>query len=241
MIHTFEKYSWIGTFILLLVLIGQAAPYVDPSLPGQDGTSGLAFAGTFLTILAINFCKFRRSIPSKAIVANANSSSKRKRLVLDGCRLLLPFPGDNPILEDLYAYLVGCCHSDLLLCYHRRLPWQRCNFCCIPTVRRCLHESRSRWSNIHCLSSERLVQILSRYPHFLSAGQQRRYQLLFWPVHAAFGPLLPRDSAPVLVADLCYRGGCFGYRWSGAPLNHRLELCLSSRLLDCQLHAHPCY
>jgi purine-cytosine permease-like protein len=58
LIHTFEKYSWIGTFILLLVLIGQAAPHVDPSIPGKDGSSGLAFAGTFLTILAINFCTF---------------------------------------------------------------------------------------------------------------------------------------------------------------------------------------
>jgi len=60
MIHTFEKYSWIVTFILLLVLIGQVAPYVDPTLPGSDGTSGVAFAGTFLTIFAINFCKSKR-------------------------------------------------------------------------------------------------------------------------------------------------------------------------------------
>jgi len=58
MIHTFEKYSWIGTFILMLVLIGQAAPHIDPNLPGLDGNSGVAYAGTFLTILAINFCKF---------------------------------------------------------------------------------------------------------------------------------------------------------------------------------------
>jgi purine-cytosine permease-like protein len=56
-IHTFEKYSWCGTFILLLVLIGQAAPHVDASLPGPAGSSGLAYTGTFLTILAINFCK----------------------------------------------------------------------------------------------------------------------------------------------------------------------------------------
>jgi purine-cytosine permease-like protein len=57
LIHTFEKFSWIYTFILMLVLIAQAAPHVDPSLPGLDGTSGLGFAGAFLTILAINFCK----------------------------------------------------------------------------------------------------------------------------------------------------------------------------------------
>jgi purine-cytosine permease-like protein len=56
-IHTFEKYSWIGTFILLLVLIAQAAPHVDPTAPSEDGNSGLGYAGAFLSILAINFCK----------------------------------------------------------------------------------------------------------------------------------------------------------------------------------------
>ncbi|QDS77804.1 hypothetical protein FKW77_005738 [Venturia effusa] len=54
-IHTFEKYSWIGTFILLVVLIGQAAPHVDSGLDIQIGSSGLASAGSFLSILAINF------------------------------------------------------------------------------------------------------------------------------------------------------------------------------------------
>jgi len=54
-IHSFEKYSWIITFILFLVLIGQAAPYVDASAPGED--TGLAYAGSFLTILSINFCR----------------------------------------------------------------------------------------------------------------------------------------------------------------------------------------
>ncbi|KAF1985391.1 hypothetical protein K402DRAFT_334627 [Aulographum hederae CBS 113979] len=55
LIHTFEKYSWIATFILFLVLIGQAAPHVHPEAPEEDGDSGLLFAGNFLTILAINF------------------------------------------------------------------------------------------------------------------------------------------------------------------------------------------
>lgn len=53
-IHTFEKYSWILTFILFLVLIGQVAPYVDPSAAGGD--EGLIYYGSFLTILSINFC-----------------------------------------------------------------------------------------------------------------------------------------------------------------------------------------
>lgn len=53
LIHTFEKYSWILAFILLCVLIGQAAPHVDPTVPAQS--SGIALSGTFLNFLAINF------------------------------------------------------------------------------------------------------------------------------------------------------------------------------------------
>jgi NCS1 nucleoside transporter family len=52
-IHTFEKYSWIISFTLLLVLIGQAAPHVNPSAPGYG--SGLAYAGSWLSFMAINF------------------------------------------------------------------------------------------------------------------------------------------------------------------------------------------
>ena len=53
LIHTYEKYSWIVTFILACVLIGQVAPYIDASLPSED--TGLAFSGSFLSFLAINF------------------------------------------------------------------------------------------------------------------------------------------------------------------------------------------
>lgn len=56
LIHTFEKYSWIGTFILFCVLIAQAAPNIDPNAPGFD--TGLGYAGSFLSIVAINFCMF---------------------------------------------------------------------------------------------------------------------------------------------------------------------------------------
>lgn len=52
-IHTYEKYSWIASFILLLVLIGQAAPHVGPSAPGFG--SGKAYAGSWLSIMSINF------------------------------------------------------------------------------------------------------------------------------------------------------------------------------------------
>ncbi|KAH8658531.1 permease for cytosine/purines, uracil, thiamine, allantoin-domain-containing protein [Ilyonectria robusta] len=77
-IHTFEKYSWIYTFIIFCVLLAQATPHVDADLKGEDGSSGLLYAGTFLTILAINFsnssgwcsiaadyyCNFPATIPS---------------------------------------------------------------------------------------------------------------------------------------------------------------------------------
>jgi purine-cytosine permease-like protein len=52
-IHTYEKYAWIAGFILIAVLIGQAAPHVDPSAPGYD--SGLSLAGSFLSFMAICF------------------------------------------------------------------------------------------------------------------------------------------------------------------------------------------
>jgi purine-cytosine permease-like protein len=53
LIHTFEKYSWIVTFIISCVLIGQVAQFVDPTIPSED--VGLGFSGSFLSFLAINF------------------------------------------------------------------------------------------------------------------------------------------------------------------------------------------
>ncbi|KPI36510.1 Vitamin B6 transporter TPN1 [Cyphellophora attinorum] len=52
-IHQVEKYYWIFTAILMFVLIGQSASYVDASIPTY-GTDSLAIAGTFLTIFAVN-------------------------------------------------------------------------------------------------------------------------------------------------------------------------------------------
>ena len=52
-IHTYEKYSWIVAFVLLCVLLGQAAPHISASAPAQS--SGLALAGSFLSFLALNF------------------------------------------------------------------------------------------------------------------------------------------------------------------------------------------
>lgn len=51
-LQVFEKYSWIVAFVLLWVLIGQAAPQVDPSTPSTG--SSLTIAGNFLSVLAVN-------------------------------------------------------------------------------------------------------------------------------------------------------------------------------------------
>jgi purine-cytosine permease-like protein len=52
-IHTYEKYSWVVSFIVLCILVGQIAPKVDPSIPGED--TGLGYSGSMLSFLAINF------------------------------------------------------------------------------------------------------------------------------------------------------------------------------------------
>lgn len=53
LIQTFEKYSWISTFIIICVLYGQSAEYVDTSAPAAD--KGLGFAGSWLSFMAICF------------------------------------------------------------------------------------------------------------------------------------------------------------------------------------------
>jgi NCS1 nucleoside transporter family len=54
MIHTFEKYSWILSFILICVLYGQAAPHIAPDTPAPYGKD-LAYAGSWLSFMSINF------------------------------------------------------------------------------------------------------------------------------------------------------------------------------------------
>jgi purine-cytosine permease-like protein len=53
LIHTFEKYSWIMSFVLLLVLLGQVGGKVDTSIPAP--TSGLDFSGAMLSFIALCF------------------------------------------------------------------------------------------------------------------------------------------------------------------------------------------
>ena len=53
LIHTYEKYAWIIAFILMCVLVGQAAPHISTSEPSFE--TGLELSGTFLSFLTINF------------------------------------------------------------------------------------------------------------------------------------------------------------------------------------------
>lgn len=75
-VHSFLRYCWIVSFILLLVLVGQAAPHAQPSLPGFS--TGLAHAGIWLSMFAISvsstagwasfaadyYCNYPASIPT---------------------------------------------------------------------------------------------------------------------------------------------------------------------------------
>ena len=51
-VHTFLKYCWILSVILLLILVGQAAPHAGADLPGFS--TGLAHAGTWLSMFSIS-------------------------------------------------------------------------------------------------------------------------------------------------------------------------------------------
>lgn len=55
LIHTYEKYSWIMSVILMIVLMAEVGGKIDASIPGEDGNSGLGFAGSFLSFMAVNF------------------------------------------------------------------------------------------------------------------------------------------------------------------------------------------
>jgi purine-cytosine permease-like protein len=52
-IHTVEKYSWIMSAVLLVILLAQVGGKVDPSIPSP--TSGLDFSGAMLSFIALCF------------------------------------------------------------------------------------------------------------------------------------------------------------------------------------------
>lgn len=92
-IHTYEKYSWIVTFILMLVLVGQVAPHVDPTAPGIYGPlSGLALAGPFLSILSIAFSNASGwcSIAGDYYVHYPASTPRWKIFILTWSGVLIP-------------------------------------------------------------------------------------------------------------------------------------------------------
>lgn len=89
-IHTYEKYSWIATFILLLVLVGQVAPHVVPSAPGTDG--GMSGVGAYLTMIALAFSNASGwcSIAGDYYVHFPSSTPKWKVFALTYFGILIP-------------------------------------------------------------------------------------------------------------------------------------------------------
>jgi len=92
----------------MIVLIAQAAPHVDPSIPGEDGTSGLGFAGSFLTILAINFSNASGwcSMAADYYVHYPASTNFWKTFSLTFWGIVIP---------TCFSVIIGCCLGNAAL------------------------------------------------------------------------------------------------------------------------------
>lgn len=53
LIHTYERYAWIVSVILLCILIGEIGGKVDAGLAAED--TGLSYSGSMLSFIALNF------------------------------------------------------------------------------------------------------------------------------------------------------------------------------------------
>lgn len=96
----FEKYSWIGAFILMLVLVAQATPHVDPGAP--SAIRGLAFSGAWLSILAINFAGASGwSSLASDYYCNYPASTPRW--------LTFTYTALGITISDAFSTIIGCC------------------------------------------------------------------------------------------------------------------------------------
>lgn len=117
-IHTFEKYSWIMTFIIMLILIGEVGNKLDAGAPAVD--TGLGWAGSILSFLALNFSSASGwcSIASD-YYCNYPANTKSWKIffltlfgisiptilvtVIGACIGNAAFSGNNPGLEEAYG------------------------------------------------------------------------------------------------------------------------------------------
>jgi hypothetical protein len=66
-----------------------------------------AVRGDVRSCLAINFCKLKHPSMLHALGTNMTRQSQCQRLVFNGIRLLLSFPGYNTLLEGLNSFSLG--------------------------------------------------------------------------------------------------------------------------------------
>ncbi|RMD41677.1 hypothetical protein DV735_g3450, partial [Chaetothyriales sp. CBS 134920] len=114
LIHKFERYSWVVSFVLIAVLYGQAAPHMSPSAPGYG--SGLAYAGSWLSFMAICFSSSSGWCSMAAdYYCNYPATIKSSKI------FLLTLAG--VVLPTVFSTFVGCClGSGALLAGYG--PWQ---------------------------------------------------------------------------------------------------------------------
>jgi len=98
LIHTYEKYSWIASVILLLILIGEVGGKVDASIPSLD--TGLGLSGSFLCFW----------------------------MVLDRLGLLLQLSSQHQVVENIFSNPLRHFDPNNLRHSHWCLPGQCRNF-----------------------------------------------------------------------------------------------------------------
>ncbi|KAI0998197.1 hypothetical protein K3495_g9996 [Podosphaera aphanis] len=105
LIHSFEKYAWIGSFILFCILLGQTWSLADPSAPAT--VTGLAHTGAFLSYVALNFsCSSSWSTVISDYFCNYPASTAAwKMWLLPICGITFP---------TCFTFLVGAVLSNII-------------------------------------------------------------------------------------------------------------------------------
>lgn len=112
-IHTFEKYSWVISFILICVLYGQAAPHIAPDTPGAG--SGLGYAGSWLSFMSICFSSSSGwcSIAADYYCNYPADTKSRKVFFLTLAGVTIP---------TVFTTVAGCCIGNAALLADYK-PW----------------------------------------------------------------------------------------------------------------------
>ena len=193
-IQVFETYSWIVTFVLLCVLLGQAAPYVNTDAPSQ-GASSLAITGTFLSVLAVNM--------SNAIGWSTIASDYTVNYKATTSRVLVfSLVYFGLVIFSTYLTYMHRCTGALILTLNSHFPrcrrcryWERSPRNSGHTLLRRLCIAWCWWPDQGNLPSPRVVQVRTGTTLLLSSGQWCRNHLFSRSFSTIPWRILPRGAS----------------------------------------------